>query len=119
MAELTGVNFGLAFDALIEVRASAGNSYGLAAAPSPTNTIGARIRRAPDQMAIASLTSVAESQIDITWTPLSAPEDGNSAVTSYNVYWDNGGGSTTIALALVDSLTTTLSVPGLTGGSTY
>ena len=38
-------------------------------------------------------------------------------MTSYNVYWDNGGGTTSIAL--LDSLVTTLSVPGLTGGVTY
>ena len=39
--------YGLSFDALVEVRASAHNSYGWGTA-SAVNTAGARVRRVPD-----------------------------------------------------------------------
>mgnify|MGYP002628979640 CR=1 FL=1 len=116
MAELVGAAFGLAFDALVEVRASAGNSYGLGLV-SPVNTAGAKIRRIPDQMAPPVLVSVTEARIDLSWSALVGATTGNSPVTAYNVYWDNGGGVT--GIALLDSLVTTVAVPGLTGGATY
>jgi len=116
MSVLTGPSVGLAFDALVEVRASAGNAYGLGLA-SPANTAGARTRQAPDQMDPPALVSVTEAEIELSWSALTAPANGNSEVTAYNVYWDNGGGTTSIAL--LDSLATTLAVPGLEGGVTY
>jgi hypothetical protein len=60
MAELTGATFGLAFDVLVEARASAGNAYGLGL-PSPVNTEGARTRRAPDEMSAPIAVSVTEA----------------------------------------------------------
>jgi hypothetical protein len=116
MSALTGAPVSLGFDVLAVARVSAGNAYGLGAA-SPGNTAGARTRRAPDQMPPPGLVSVAEAQIALSWAALGAPADGNSAVTAYNVYWDNGGGSTDIAL--LDSLSTSVTVPGLTGGVSY
>ena len=49
MSTLTGSGtgeYGLAFDTLVEVRAAAGNSFGVGT-PSPTNTAGAKTRRIP------------------------------------------------------------------------
>lgn len=68
-------------------------------------------------MAVPVAVGVAEAQIDLEWTALSAPENGNSDVLAYSLYWDNGSGTTSIAL--LDALTTSVSVPGLTGGVTY
>ena len=68
-------------------------------------------------MAIPTRTSVSESQIGISWTPLTAPDNGDSEITSYIVLWDNGAGSVTIEL--LDELTTSRTITGLTGGKTY
>lgn len=68
-------------------------------------------------MTVPTLTSVTEAAISIAWTALSSPDDGNSAILSYQVYWDNGSG--TLTLNIQDALQTTLSVDGLTGGTTY
>jgi hypothetical protein len=116
MSTLTEAPYSLPFDRLVEVRASASNSYGWGP-PSPVNSAGARVRRAPDQMAPPVVTAVTEAQISLQWTALTAPGDGNSAVLAYNAYWDNGSGTTNIAL--LDGLATTAVVPGLTGGTTY
>ena len=42
---------------------------------------------------------------------------GNSAITTYNLYWDNGSGTSSISLS--NSLVTSYTVTGLTGGTTY
>jgi hypothetical protein len=68
-------------------------------------------------MAAPTAVGVAEAQIDLQWTALAAPEDGNSDVLAYTLYWDNGSGTT--GIALLDALATSVSVPGLTGGVTY
>jgi hypothetical protein len=68
-------------------------------------------------MAVPVTVTVTEAQIDLSWSALASPADGNSAVLAYNLYWDNGSGTT--AIALLDALSTTLSVPGLTGGTYY
>ena len=36
------------FDQLVVVRATAHNSYGYSTTPSPSNTVGAKIRKVPD-----------------------------------------------------------------------
>lgn len=53
----------------------------------------------------------------IRWVAINAPATGNSPITSYNLYWDNGLGEITIELA--DSLITEYSLTGLTGGVFY
>jgi hypothetical protein len=116
MSVLRASPFSLAFDALVEVRASARNSYGWGTASDAT-TVGARIRREPDTMAAPVAVGVAEARIDLQWSALSAPENGNSEVLAYSLYWDNGSGTT--GIALLDALVTSASVPGLTGGTTY
>jgi len=72
MSELSGTSIGLAFDVLVEVRIAAGNSYGLGLA-SPVNTLGARVRRTPDQMTPPSLLTVTEARIELSWAALVAP----------------------------------------------
>ena len=62
-------------------------------------------------------TAVTESQIDLSWTDLGSPDNGNSAITKYVLIWNNGGANTNIQL--LEALQTTLQVTGLTGGETY
>lgn len=116
MSALTASPLSLAFDALVEVRASARNAFDWSIV-SPTNTAGAKIRSVPYQMSKPTVTSLSESVVDLSWTALTSPTTGNSAILSYQVYWDNGGGTPNIQL--LDALQTTLQVTGLTGGTTY
>lgn len=57
------------------------------------------------------------NQIQINWSALTGSSTGNSAILSYNLYWNNGAGATTITV--VDSLVTTYTITGLTTGTTY
>lgn len=58
------------------------------------------------------------SKIEVDWTALTLTSAiGGSPITSYNLYWDNGAGSTNYAL--IDSLVTSYTIMGLTSGSTY
>jgi hypothetical protein len=116
MSTLRAAPHSLAFDALVAVRLSARNAYGWGAT-SALNTAGAQVRVEPTQMAAPAQTAVTEAQISIEWPALTSPDDGNSAVLAYTVYWDNGGG--TPSLPLLDALQTSVSVDGLTGGTTY
>lgn len=56
-------------------------------------------------------------EIQVTWNSLSGALAGNSAILSYNLYWDNGTGATNIEL--VDANQTTYTVSSLTGGLNY
>jgi hypothetical protein len=53
-------------------------------------------------------------QIHVKWTGLTGTSSGNSDILSYNLYWDNGSGTTN--LQLTDSLVTSYTVLGVTGG---
>ncbi len=60
---------------------------------SDVNTVGVTVKTEPDQMAAPSngpLTD--EYRIDVFWTALTTPDDGDSAITSYNLDYDNGTG---------------------------
>jgi len=59
---LTAAPYNLAFDALVKVRVSARNSKGYGTV-SPTNTVGAKIRRIPSAMAIPTVTSSSDAAI--------------------------------------------------------
>lgn len=59
-------------------------------------------------------TDISETYITLIW---STPSNGNSAITSYDLYWDNGSGTSNIEL--IDSLITNYTVNGLIGGTTY
>ena len=65
--------------------------------------------------------STSTSVVQVTWTTLSSPQNGDSTITSYNIYWDQGT-STWTSLAGESSpytgTTYTISL-GITSGSTY
>lgn len=96
MSTLTASPFSLALDTLIQVRASAVNTYGQST-PSYVNTLGARVRTVPVQMSSPTRGSdTSESQIQVNWASLTGTNTGNSAILSYALYWDNGSGTSNI-----------------------
>ena len=57
-----------------------------------------------------------ETSLQVSWTGLSSPQDGDSAVTSYNLQWDNGtAGLVYYDLVGVAPYTTVLSYTVTTG----
>jgi hypothetical protein len=117
MADLTSGSFNLPFDTLVEVRVSATNSEGTSTVSS-VNTSGARTRRAPAAMAVPVKVSGDQTQISLSWTALTSSADtGNSAITAYQLYWDNGSG--TSSLLVYSGTGTTTTVTGLSSGTSY
>lgn len=55
--------------------------------------------------------------IVVNWSALTLATTGNSDILSYNLYWDNASGTSDIEL--INSLTTTYTVSGVSGGLTY
>mmetsp|Transcript_9440 Transcript_9440/g.8972 ORF Transcript_9440/g.8972 Transcript_9440/m.8972 type:complete len:254 (+) Transcript_9440:2696-3457(+) len=68
-------------------------------------------------MAAPTLLSNTDTEITVQWTPLTSTDTGNSAITAYNLYWDNAGG--TVNIHLVEDDVTQYTVTGITTGSTY
>ncbi len=105
------------FDTLVEVRVSATNSQGTSTVSS-VNTSGARTRRAPAAMAAPVKVSGDQTQISLSWTALTSSADtGNSAITAYQLYWDNGSGTT--SQLVYSGTATTATVTGLSSGTNY
>jgi hypothetical protein len=117
MPVLQSSPYNLPYQALIEVRATAYNSYGFALQESEINTSGAVIRRVPDQMAPPSEVSSTENTIIVQWQSLSGLEAGDSQILSYNLYWDDASG--TLDIELIDAIANTFIVTGLVGGNNY
>ena len=61
--------------------------------------------------------SQTENQIQLSWPELSGASTGDSAILSYNLYFDDATG--TIDISLVDDLVTSFTATGLIGGETY
>jgi hypothetical protein len=88
MSIFTGGNYGYTFDSLIIVRVSGENSIGFGPR-SFLNTVGARVRSAPLAMNPPTRGSGStDNQIEVLWSVPASPINGNSAVLSYNLYWD-------------------------------
>lgn len=102
---------------MIRVRATAINSYGPALLASPINTFGAQIRQVPAQMNMPTLVFGTDYSVEVQWIPLTNSATGDSPILSYNLYWDNGSGATTIELC--DTLVTQFTVTELQGGVNY
>jgi len=122
MSTLRGSPFSLPFRATVAVKVRAKNAIGWGIYSSESTT-AAQIQTEPVQMAAPVRGSGSSaSQIQVDWTALVLGTDiGDSAITSYNLYWDQGTG---VYVSLVgessDSLATTFTVSsGITGGSTY
>ena len=116
MTTLTSAPFTLILVDLVEVRILATNSVGNGLVSNP-NTSGALVKTVPSTMPTPTLVALTSSSVLVSWPSLTGSSTGNSAITTYNLYWDNGSGTSSISLS--NSLTTSYTVTGLTGGTTY
>lgn len=108
---------------LVQARVRASNSKGNGGY-STLNTVGATVQTVPKAMnaPIKAGTSTS-TQLDITWSGLTSTSDtGASAITSYNLEWDQGLG-TSVYTELVGETTpyttTSYSKTSLTPGTSY
>lgn len=119
MSTLTASPFSLSFDTAVSVRVRAHNSidYG---SWSSTYSSGAKIRRVPSTMSAPVIASYSDSSINVTWTALSSPDNGNSDILAYELVWDQGT-DTTPSVDLSNTLTTyyVLSSSQITSGTKY
>lgn len=65
-----------------------------------------------------------DSSVEVTWTTLSSPANGDSAVTSYELEWDAGGGTLAAWQPLVGAspaylLSSYVVTAGITAGASY
>ena len=58
-----------------------------------------------------------DTMITVQWAALTGVLAGNSAILSYDLYWDNASGQTIYNLD--ESLNTNFTVQGLQGGKSY
>lgn len=63
---------------MVEVRATAANSYGSALEPSEVNTVGTLIKRRPDKMGMLTEVSSTDNTIEVRWSELEGDATGNS-----------------------------------------
>lgn len=96
--------FNLGLQDLVVARVAAYNERGWGA-KSAANVAGALIQTEPSKMdSPARGASTGVDQLEITWSLLTSPEDGHSAVTTYALYWDAGtAGATWTSLVGVAS----------------
>lgn len=119
MDTLTASPFSLDFNDLVEVRVRARNSidYG---DWSTTTTTGAYIRSIPDTMDAPTIVSFPDSSINVTWTALTSPDNGNSDILAYELVWDAGADVVpTVELSNVLSYYYVVPTADITSGSTY
>ena len=116
MDTLTASPFNLAFDQLVLVKAISTNFYG-SGPESVVNIGGVRVMQKPSQMGPISVISKTETEITLSWGSLTGIATGNSAITAYNLYWDNNSG--TVSNLVVSGLINQFTVQGTTGGQTY
>ena len=121
MTTFTGPTFGYLFNDVVYVRVKATNSYGYGVLSQPCDDSGARIRSVPIKMnaPVESLLST-DTQILLSWTPLTGVDAGNSDIIAYSLYWDEGDSQKTEAdVPLYDANVDQFTVMGVTGGVTY
>lgn len=64
--------------------------------------------------------SSTESQIVVTWSPLTLPADtGDSTILSYNLEWDFGSGYQSLIGLSTNSLATSFTVSSVSAGTSY
>lgn len=85
---------------------------------------GATAKTIPDTMATPTKGSTSnENQIEVDWSALSSPNNGDSSIISYNLQWDAGTSGNTwtdiIGASPYSTVTTYTISSGITSGSTY
>jgi len=116
MSVLTQAPFSLIFDQVVKVKVRSVNAFGTSQW-SDYNSVGAQIRSVPSQMGPLSVISKTETEITFAWSELTGALTGNSAIISYNLYWDDNTGVVNKRLASGQMLNFTVS--GTTGGLPY
>jgi len=69
-------------------------------------------------MSAPTIDSYSATSVTLSWASFTSPSNGDSSITSYELYWDNGGGGTP-TISLLNSLTNSHTESGLTTGTTY
>ena len=88
MSVLQASPYSLILGDLIAAEVLAHNARGWSI-PSLPNTSGSQIQTVPSQMAAPTSGSTTSStQIQIDWVALTSTATGNSAILSYQLYWD-------------------------------
>jgi len=109
--------YGYALEDLVEARVAAWNWVGMSMY-SEANEDGALARtvpQAPDPPTEGEETS--ETQLQVDWTDVVGNKDGNSPVTSYSLWWDNGDDSVEPETELINDDVRTYIITGLVPGS--
>ena len=88
----------LIFDQLVEARVTAVNAYGPSPEASELNVDGARVRRKPSQIPTVTVLSFTDTTATLSWDALTGEDTGNSAITSYEIYFDDASGGTFVHL---------------------
>ena len=125
MATLTAAGGAFAFTQGDEItaRVAAANlaGFGSAGPVATANTVLAEV--VPHKPASAPTRGLlsSETQIVVDWVALASPANGGSAITSYNLEWDQGSGTwaTLTGIAIPHVSTTYTHTAGLLAGSTY
>jgi len=116
MSVLTANPYDYVFQDTVIVRISAHNTYGFGDASDPNGSGGA-IRQLPDIMPSPTLVSKTETEAEVQWSTLTAPNNGDSDIIEYQLYYDNGSGTPNIKIA--SGLITSYTVSGLSISNTY
>jgi hypothetical protein len=118
----TGFSFSQGADIKARVTAATVIGYGSAGPYSAGTSVSAEVIPATPASAPTRGSGTGEAAIVIDWAALVSPENGGSAVTSYNLQWDQGTGTFSQSLVGLSSdylqLTYTQTA-GLLAGSSY
>mmetsp|Transcript_33983 Transcript_33983/g.25072 ORF Transcript_33983/g.25072 Transcript_33983/m.25072 type:complete len:122 (-) Transcript_33983:157-522(-) len=121
MSVITTSPYSLAVGQAIQAEVAAYNINGWSDF-SDANSVGINAQGAPSAITVfaSDASQTDESQIEVHW---SAPSNGGSAITSYNLQWDagtNGASWSNLLGGTVSSLATSYTVvTGVTPGGSY
>lgn len=121
MTTFTSAPYNYVFDDVIYVRVKATNSYGYGLLSDACDNTGARVRSVPSKMQppTESLLST-DTEILLSWIPLTGVDAGNSDIIAYSLYWDEGDSNKAAAdVALNDANVDQFTVLNVQGGVTY
>jgi len=118
MSEITGTYL-YTFDQVVFVRVSSTSEYGTS---DPLSIIdGAKSRSVPNQVSNLVINPYSDTSITITWTALTGSTTGNSAITAYAIYWNDGVTADNADKLVTEALLspTTYTFTNIDGGKTY
>lgn len=122
MASIVLTPYLLAYNSPIKARVYASNSNGEGAASieSTTNQVVITVPLQPSTSPQRGASSD-YNQIEVTWAALVTPQDGGSAITSYQLLWDSGvnGGMFSEVVGFSSPYTSTSKIISVTPATTY